>query len=425
MLHSIQAIVPSEWQGVVDVLSAPVAWIPSWHAAMVNFTWYGSTGTEVFLKRLFVLLPMLLLLAGVWTTMAALYTLPFRANRGRFVTSMLMSWWDAGRSAWLFWAGLVRLTMVLLGWTVGLIRLALGMLTAGLRTAFQSPLRVLDWTSRNYFKPGVPWLAFLALILWSAVEALIFMYTLQPTLTEVLSGITGFEPDVRLLAPILWIFLFFLVLGSFACIYALAQAVRVKDFAQILQMSFVELFVMFFEVIFLYRELIDAVTPWIAQQTNEGLRLGLVSTLALASFGWVGVRGMTWFLFGRYGTPALVAVLARETIRQETVTHETVELRQAEVWRAPIAALKSEAEWFRAESRRLFELLSLPVLQLFAAAMNFAVVAVASRPMFKLPFRTLEDVLAATPKPFANQSGSNAKQRSSSSPRPVREGGTA
>src|SRR6266576_3027984 len=54
-------------------------------------------------------------------------------------------------------------------------------------------------------------------------------------------------------------------------------------------------------LLFLYRELIDAITPWLAQQ---GFQLGIVGTLGLAMLGWVGVRGMTWFLFGRFGTPA-------------------------------------------------------------------------------------------------------------------------
>ena len=45
----------------------------------------------------------------------------------------------------------------------------------------------------------------------------------------------------------------------------------------------------------------------------------------------------------------------------------------------------------------MFELLSLPVLQLLAAAINFAVVGIKSRPMFALPFKHLEDVLDATP----------------------------
>jgi hypothetical protein len=67
------------------------------------------------------------------------------------------------------------------------------------------------------------------------------------------------------------------------------------------------------------------------------------------------------------------------------------------MWRAPVNALKAETEWFHAEAKRMLELLSLPVLQLLAAALNFAVVVVQSRPMWSLPFTSLEDILAATP----------------------------
>jgi hypothetical protein len=46
----------------------------------------------------------------------------------------------------------------------------------------------------------------------------------------------------------------------------------------------------------------------------------------------------------------------------------------------------------------VFELLSLPVLQLVAAAVNFPVVALGSRPLFALPFRSLDEVLVKTPR---------------------------
>jgi hypothetical protein len=416
----IQTFVPNEWRGAVTALTAPVSWIPDWHAAMINFVWYGDSGPETIFKRVVILLPMLLLVTGIWVTMVALYTIPFRSNRSKFATAILMSWWDAGRTAWFYWAGLIQLAMVLVGWVWGLVLLAFGFARAAIKALFQSPLRVLDWTSRNYFKPGVPWIAFLGLLLWSAVEALIFMYTLQPTLTEVLAGITGYEPDPRLMAPLLWIFLFFLVLGSFACIHALAQAVRTKNISQIIQMISVEMFVMFFEVVFLYRELIDAITPWIAQTTSEQVQLGLVSTLALASFGWVGVRGMTWFLFGSYGTPALVAVLARDTIRQESIQPVSSPIPQADVWRAPINALKTETNWFKQEANRVFELISLPVLQLFAAAVNFAVVALGSRQVFALPFKSIEEVQIKTPRlPGA----AKAARSAAAQPEPLHDAG--
>jgi hypothetical protein len=416
----IQTFVPDEWRGAVTALTAPVSWIPDWHAAMINFVWYGDSGPETIFKRVVILLPMLLLVTGIWVTMVALYTIPFRSNRSKFATAILMSWWDAGRTAWFYWAGLIQLALVLVGWVWGLVLLAFGFARAAIKALFQSPLRVLDWTSRNYFKPGVPWIAFLGLLLWSAVEALIFMYTLQPTLIEVLAGITGYEPDPRLMAPLLWIFLFFLVLGSFACIHALAQAVRTKNISQIIQMISVEMFVMFFEVVFLYRELIDAITPWIAQTTSEQVQLGLVSTLALASFGWVGVRGMTWFLFGSYGTPALVAVLARDTIRQESIQPVSSPIPQADVWRAPINALKTETNWFKQEANRVFELISLPVLQLFAAAVNFAVVALGSRQVFALPFKSIEEVQIKTPRlPGAAKAARNAAAQ----PEPLHDAG--
>ena len=74
-----------------------------------------------------------------------------------------------------------------------------------IKGTFKSPLLVLDWTSRKYFKPGVPWVAFIGLIFWAIIEAVIFMYTLSPTMIEVLSGITGYEPNPAVMAPILWI----------------------------------------------------------------------------------------------------------------------------------------------------------------------------------------------------------------------------
>ena len=50
----------------------------------------------------------------------------------------------------------------------------------------------------------------------TAVEATVFAFTLQPTLNEVFAGLTGFEPNPRVMAPLLWMFLFMLIAGSFA-----------------------------------------------------------------------------------------------------------------------------------------------------------------------------------------------------------------
>src|SRR4051812_28037279 len=161
-------------------------------------------------------------------------------------------------------------------------------------------------------------------------------------------------------------------------------------------MSLVEAAGMFFEVIFLYRELIDAITPWIAQQSGGEVRLGLVATLLLASFGWVGVRGMSWFLFGRFGTPALAAVLSRQTLTQDGPSLVPAPVSK-DMWRAPIEALKADVAWFHPAGHRLFERLTLPLLPMLGASINFGVVVVQSRPVLALPFKSLDEMLASNP----------------------------
>ncbi len=369
-----------------------MSWILDLQHLVFGFVFSGSPGVAV-LKATLLLIPAAVLIVSMWATMTSLYTLPFRSGRGYFLTALLMSWWDVGRMAWFYWAGMGRFLFVLLGWIGSGIRAAIRLVWNAIKGMLNSPFAVLDWTSRRYFQPGVPWLAFLLLILWSAIEATIFTFTLRPTMNELLADLTGFEPHPVMLTGMLYLFLFFLVGGSFACVQALNDAIKSKNYGTIVSMSLIEMVVAMFEVLFLYRELVDAITPWMAQQ---GFDLGLAGTLLLAFGGWLGVRGMTWFLFGRYGTPALIAVLARETISHGN-SSDIAPPRQPEFWKAPIAALKSEVDWFKKEAREMFELLTLPVLQLVASGFNFCLVVLMGRPHFTLPFRSLEEVLAASP----------------------------
>lgn len=409
MFESLVALFPAEWRGAISLLIAPLRWIPDWQSFVLT-SLNGQQPIVIIIAAVALLMPVLLVIAGTWTTMLSFYTLPFRSGRGAFVTSMLMAWWDAGRCIWLFWVGFARLTVALMGWVLGTIRFVLLTIRNAILGLLRSPLALLDWTSQRYFQPGMPWIAFLVLVLWSGVEASVFTFTLQPTLNEVFGGLTGYEPNPRIMAPLLWLFLFMLVAGSFACVQVLNEAIKSRKVPEIIQMTLVESAVMFFEVIFLYRELIDAITPWIAQQSGGEVRLGLVSTILLASFGWVGVRGMSWFLFGRFGTPALIAILSRQTISREGTVSAVPAPVTNDMWRAPIDALKKEVAWFQQEGKRLFELLALPTLQLLAAALNFAVVIVQSRPVFSLPFKSLDDLLVANP--FAAMARANSDRMS-------------
>ena len=282
---------------------------------------------------------------------------------------------------------------------------------------------MVDSITSRYLRPGVPWIAVMLTLVWSGLEATIFSFTLMPTMTEVLADITGFVPNRLFVMPVLWFFLFFLIAGSFASIQVMTEAIASRKIGQVIQMILVEFFVAFFEVVFLYRELIDAITPWINQQSGGQIQMGLVSTLALGVFGWIGIRGMTWFLFGRFGTPSILAIVSRQVPAGQGAMVAASSGSSAKAWMAPIEAMKSETAWFKKEARRGVELASLPVLQLLAMAVNFPVVAISSRPIFTFPLKSLNDVLADTPFPGVpgaenggRRSGSSSKKRPAKSP---------
>ena len=287
----------------------------------------------------------------------------------------------------------MRFLVVLVGWIWGLLKLGVQLVWGTVKGAVTSPLAMLDATSR---RPGVPWPSFFLLIIWSAVEATIFTFTLRPTMSELLAGITGYDVNPLFMVPILWIFLYILIAGSFACIQVLNDAIKTRQIGQIVAMIAVEFAVALFEVLFLYRELVDAITPWLAQ---NGFTLGVYGTIGLAMFAWIGVRGMTWFLFGRFGAPAMLGLLGRTAMGQEFSGGGAQGSAAAglDFWKGPINALKAEREWFKKEGREVFELMSLPILQLLAAGFNFLIVAVVGKPHFSLPFRSIDEVLASTP----------------------------
>ena len=378
-------------QQLVQWVVAGVAWIVPFQNNVFGTVLQGRTFWELAGSSVLLMLPAAVFIAGIWGTMVSLYTIPFRLGRSvTLMQSVVLAWWDALRMVWFYWAGLVRFLIVLIGWVWGMIKLTGRLIVGTIKGAITSPFAMLDATSR---RPGVPWPAFFLLVIWSMVEGTIFTFTLRPTISELLADLTGYEVNGFALIVMLWLFLTIIIAGSFACIQVLNDAVKERQTGNIIFMILVEIAVAMFEVLFLYRELVDAMTPWLAQQ---GIQLGVIGTIGLAFMGWVGVRGMTWFLFGRFGAPALIALLGRQPLIVEGAGSHGAAPQMADYWKGPIAALKAEREWFRKEARELFELASLPVLQVVAAGLNFLFVVFTGRGHFTLPFKSIDEVLSAT-----------------------------
>jgi hypothetical protein len=382
MIERLIAMVPGQWREIVALLLAPIAWVPNMQSAAMNFFLESSSPWTAAVKYVFLLFPVILGIIAIWCTQLALYTVAFRTGRSRFVSAVLLAWWDAAFAVWLYWVGLVRAAMVSAGWLLVLAHLTVRLAAALVRHVGGAPFAM----TRGYVTPGFHWVAFAVLLLWCVLEAAVFTYTLMPTITDVLADLLGSD-DVSVMAgPLLYLLLVMLIAGSFACVHALMEAVRLGQMRYLAQIVLVQVCVLVVEVLFFYRPLVDTMTPWVAQGT--GLRLGVAPTLLLATMAWIGVRGMTWFLFGQYGAPSLLALIAHAPPAQAPAGEP---LRAMAWWRPAVDDLRVDLGWLHRRSDELLEHFAVPVLNLLGAAVNFATILTAARPVFGLPFKGLKE----------------------------------
>ena len=382
MIDRIIGRLPEAWRGPAELLAAPIAWVPVLQQTLMSFFFEPQPSWMAALKYIFLLFPVLLGVVAVWSTGLSVYTLPFRSGRTRFVSLVLLAWWDAALSVWLYWVGMVRVVGVVLGWALGISRLVMRLTMGFLRDVVGTPFAMSGMLMRGYFKPGVPWLGFMMVLLWGALEAAVFTYTLEPRVTTLVADLSGSD-ESRFAVPILYAFVLALVLASFACVQALINAVRTKDPRFIAQMIGIEVFAIFFEVMFFYRGLVEVTMPWIARDNG--------AAVAVAAVSWFGVRGLTWFLFGQYGTPPLLALIARKPLTEAEMTQPSG-MRSEPFWRLAMEDFRRDLDWLHIKSDEMLELLALPVVHLLGAALNFTMILTASRPVFNLPFRSLKEV---------------------------------
>src|SRR4029453_2770058 len=297
-------MVPERWQDVIELAVLPIAWIPRLQEVLLAF-FMGPAATWALVVRYVMLaIPALLGVAAIWTTALAVYTLPFRSRRVRFVSMLLLAWWDAARAVWLYWAGVVRVASLAIGWTVSLAALAVRLVIEAVHRLATTPVTVTARAAHRYVPPGAPWVALLALGMWCVLEAAVFTYTMLPVVSNTLSELAGGAEASRFTGGVLYALLLLLIMGSFRCLHTLADAVRRRELTFLVQMIVVELLVLTFEVTFLYRQPVGALPP------GGGPPRAPAPPGALAAPGWLATRTMTWFLFAQQGTGPLLAVIA-------------------------------------------------------------------------------------------------------------------
>lgn len=362
--------------------------------AVIEFTW--AAGDPVALmaaKRLFLLLPALAFILGCWITIPTLLTAIFRQNRRSFIISFFITWWDLGKAIVSFWGGIIRFLFYFVVALLGLLKtLVLGIWSV-IQSILLMPFQMLGKASQRVVGSSVPWIAVFLTLFWVLVESIIFTYVMTPLVLDTMSNITGETLSVAIVRIPLFTFLFFIVLGSYAVLSTFVDSFKEKDISQILGIGAIEVIVLFVEVVFLYREFVDALVPWFALYA-EDFQIGMTGILAISTFMWFGIRSLSWFLFAEYGTPTIMSIIQGKGVDMKKSKNQTTKGESAswDISNGFMEKLKDDADWVQEKGQELLAAFMLPPLQIIAAAINFLTLLISGKHLFELPFKTLDDI---------------------------------
>ena len=384
-----------ETNSVIRVVLSILLFPTFFQDTFIAFAWGETDDFWMMLaKRLFLLLPVLAIIAGCWLTIPSVLTVIFRHKRREYITALVITWWDLGKSIVSFWGGIFKFAVSLLGALVGLVKMIIVGVWSVIQEILFFPFRLLRTAGQSVVASPVPWIAVFLTLFWCLIEALIFTYVVSPLVSDTLSNITGEQLAGSLLRIPLFIFLFFIVLGSYAVLSNLMTAVKSKSVSSIAGILVIEVVVLFVEVVFLYREFVDSLVPWFAQYST-GFELGVFWTLAIACMAWFGIRSLSWFLFAAHGTPTILSVIQGKGLGVAEVRAEQAKTRFVAFSSEFVSKIKEDAEWTKTKGDELLATFMLPPLQVVAATINFCILLVSGKHLFQLPFTSLESILSS------------------------------
>jgi hypothetical protein len=382
----------TETSGILKAVLAVLFFPLFFQESFVNFAWGSLDEFWVMTgKRIFLLLPVFAIILGCWVSIACLLTVVIRQNRREFLTSLILTWWDLGKSIVMFWGGIIKFVFTFVVAVIEFIKISLLATWSLVQEIIFTPFRLVKSMSQNVLSSPVPWLAVFMTIFWCVVEATIFTYVMTPVVMDVFANITGDNLSVNVVRIPLFIFLLFIVLGSYAVLSNFVTSIKEKNVQSMVGIGAIETVVLFVEVLFLYREFVDALVPWFAQYSSN-FELGVGGTIAISCFVWFGIRSLSWFLFASHGTPTILHLIQGKGVivfsRGEMAKSRLVSI-------APefIDRIKQEMEWMKSKSEEVLAALMLPPLQVVAACVNFCTLLLNSNHLFELPFKSMNAVI--------------------------------
>jgi hypothetical protein len=381
----------NETTGLMKIVLSVLLFPLYFQSAFVAFAWQAGDMLWLTLgKRVLLLLPVMAIILGCWTSMACLVTVPIRQNRREFVTALFITWWDLGKAIVFFWGGLLKFIFTLIVSLLALTKTLVLGLWAIIQDILLIPISLLRRSFQVVMSSPVPWIAVTLTVSWCLIETTIFTYVMTPLVVDTFSNLTGQVLTETIVRIPLFLFLMFVVLGSYAVLSTFVDSIKGKSISTILGVAIIEIVVLFVEVVFLYREFVASLEPWFAQY-QANFELGIVGTLAISCFVWFGIRSLSWFLFASHGTPTIMALIQGKGIKL-AARGKTTETRFFEISTAFMNRIKEEEAWSRKAGENLLTSFMLPPLQVVAASINFCTLLLITNHLFPLPFKDISAI---------------------------------
>ena len=373
----------NESSGVLKIILSILLFPLYFQTQFLTFAWGADEAFWIMTgKRVFLLLPVLAIILGCWITIACAISILFRHNRMSFISSMFITWWDLGKSIVSFWGGIVKFAFIFIVALLNVVKILLLGAWYVIQEILFAPFRLLS-------NLGTVVLT----IFWCLIEATIFTYVTTPLVIDTFSNITGEQLSEFVIRIPLFVFLLFIVLGSYAVLSTLVDSAKSKNVSALAGIIVIEIVVLFVEVMFLYREFVDALSPWLAQQ-SENFELGIFWTLVISAFAWFGIRSVSWFLFAAHGTPAIMAVIQGKGLKlKEANDKVAVKVPPIEFSSDFMKKIKADTAWIEEKGEEVLGAFILPPLQVLAAAINFFTLLISSSHLFELPFKKVSDIM--------------------------------
>jgi hypothetical protein len=380
--------------------------------ALFEFVWGAADPPWLMAaKRVFLLLPTGAIVLCLWISILSVLTVIVRQKRVDFLKAFFVTWWDLFKCIFAFWGGFFKFLWVLAGALYGLIRVMVVGLWFVIQDILLAPFRIIRNVAKRVSAPGVPWIAVLLTFFWCLVEAVVFTFVMTPLVMDTLANLTGSELSEGVIRIPLFLFMLFLILGSYAVLSAWTKAIATRNVGAIIKITLVEGVAALVEVLFLYRELVDSLVPWFAQHTTGDFDLGIAGTLAIGFLAWMGVRGMTWFLFASHGVPVLTAVIQGAGIKTPAAGEKAAVGEAFTYTTAFYYHFKADADWVKEKSDELVGAFILPPLQVVSAVVNFFILLIANRHLFDLPFKGFREVMRSRELMEAKPLGPKGKKK--------------